>query len=83
MNGIDLFKPATFVEQLRITLLGLGLAAVTIVAMYIFPAVFTFVPPSPGIWALIIIMFAITMVSIHYILRRKLIVKSLWQLAEA
>jgi cation-transporting ATPase E len=78
--GIDIFEPRTFIQRWRVTLTGLVLCVLTMLAPFILPDLFRFVPPEPLIWALMIAVFALTVVMVHTFTRNRHLIERVWEL---
>ena len=84
--GIDLYNPDSFLEHKRILLLSSLLTAATIIAMYLFPALFEFKPPrwDGGDGSLMILaiaaLFLLTMALAAQGLRHRYLLNRFWAL---
>ena len=88
VQGIDLYQPRSFIEHWRILLLSSLLTALTILAMYAYPALFEFDPPQwdGGDGALLIVLmaaiFALTMALTAHGMRHRYLLERFWALVE-
>lgn len=86
IQGIDIFKPDSFLEHWRILLLSSALTALTIIAMYVFPALFEFSPPrwDGGDGSLMIVaiaaLFLLTMALLSHGMRHRYLLNRFWEL---
>ncbi len=86
VQGIDIYQPRSFLQHRRILLLSSLLTALTIVAMYIYPALFEFKPPvwDGGDGSLLIVaipaLFLLTMVLTSHGLKYRYLLSHLWDL---
>lgn len=78
--GVEIFEPRTLVQHWRVTLTGLVLFVLTILAPFILPDWFAFVPPAPLVWALMIAVFALTAVMVHTFTRNRHLIEQAWEL---
>ena len=86
IQGIDFYRPRSFLEHWRILLLSSLLTALTIIGMYLNPALFEFDPPTwdGGAGSLLIIaiaaLFLLTMVLISHGLKYRYLLNRFWAL---
>lgn len=86
IQGIDIYKPATFRKHWRILALSSVLTALTIIVMYIYPALFEFEPPmwDGGTGSLLIILltatFLLTVVLLAHGMKYRYLLHRLWDL---
>jgi magnesium-transporting ATPase (P-type) len=80
--GVELSEPRTLIEHWRVTLTGLALCAVTMIAPFMLPDLFKFVPPTPLGWALIISIFLLTVVMVHTFTRNRYLIGQVWELVK-
>lgn len=86
IQGIDLYNPDSFLQHWRILLLSSVLTALTIIAMYLFPALFEFNPPrwDGGDGTLMIVaiaaLFTLTMALLSQAMRHRYLLKRFWGL---
>ena len=86
IQGIDLYNPDSFLQHWRILLLSSALTALTIVAMYVFPALFEFSPPlwDGGDGSLMIMaiaaLFLLTMALLSHGMRHRYLLNRFWDL---
>ncbi len=86
IQGIDFYRPKSFLEHWRILLLSSLLTALTIIGMYLNPALFEFDPPTwdGGAGSLLIIaiaaLFLLTMVLISHGLKYRYLLNRFWAL---
>lgn len=78
--GIELFEPSTYAPRWRIILLGTILTVLTMLAPFILPEFFAFIPPTPLVWALIFSCFALTTGLLHVFTRNRNVIEQLWEL---
>jgi magnesium-transporting ATPase (P-type) len=79
-HDIDLFYPPSWLKHWGVTLLGLVLAALTMLAPFLLPHFFDFIPPTPLIWVLIITVFFLTAVLLALGRRYRQLLNQLWLL---
>lgn len=86
VQGIDFYRPKSFLEHWRILLLSSLLTALTIIGMYLNPTLFEFDPPTwdGGVGSLLIIaiaaLFLLTMVLISHGLKYRYLLNRFWAL---
>ena len=86
IQGIDFFQPRSYLLHWRILLLSALLTAVTIITMYIFPALFEFKPPvwDGGDGSLLIVaiaaIFLLTMVLLSHGMKFRYLLNRFWDL---
>ena len=86
IQGIDLYRPRSFLRHWRVLLLTSGLTALTILAMYAFPALFEFKPPTwdGGDGSLLIVaiavLFLLTMALLSHGLKYRYLLERFWDL---
>ena len=86
IQGIDFYRPKSFLEHWRILLLSSLLTALTIIGMYLNPDLFEFDPPTwdGGAGSLLIIaiaaLFLLTMVLISHGLKYRYLLNRFWAL---
>ncbi len=80
VHSIDILEPRSFIKYWRITLLGLVLTVFTILAPFLLPHVFVFVPPTPLIWVAIISIFLLNSVIVSLLMRYRHLINQLWLL---
>ena len=86
IQGIDLYKPDSFLQHWRILLLSSLLTALTIITMYLFPALFEFNPPrwDGGDGSLMIVaiaaLFLLTMALLSHGMRHRYLLYRFWAL---
>jgi len=86
IQGIDLYNPDSFLQHWRILLLSSVLTALTIIAMYLFPALFEFNPPrwDGGDGSLMIVaiaaLFLLTMALLAQGMRHRYLLGRFWDL---
>ena len=86
IQGIDFYRPKSFLEHWRILLLSSLLTALTIIGMYLNPDLFEFEPPTwdGGAGSLLIIaiaaLFLLTMVLISHGLKYRYLLNRFWAL---
>ncbi len=86
IQGIDFYQPKSFLKHWRILLLSSLLTALTIIGMYLSPALFEFDPPTwdGGTGTLLIIaitaLFLLTMVLISHGLKYRYLLNRFWDL---
>ena len=86
IQGIDFYRPKSFLEHWRILLLSSLLTALTIIGMYLNPTLFEFDPPTwdSGAGSLLIIaiaaLFLLTMVLISHGLKYRYLLNRFWAL---
>ena len=86
IQGIDFYRPKSFLEHWRILLLSSLLTALTIIGMYLNPTLFEFDPPTwdGGAGSLLIIaiaaLFLLTMVLISHGLKYRYLLNRFWAL---
>ena len=86
IQGIDLYNPDSFLQHWRILLLSSLLTALTIIAMYLFPALFEFNPPrwDGGDGSLMIlaiaVLFGLTMALLSQGMRQRYLLNRFWAL---
>ncbi len=78
--GVELFEPRTYAPRWRIMLLGTVLTFLTMLAPFIVPQFFDFVPPTPLMWVLIVSAFLLTTALIHIFTRDRSLIEQLWEL---
>ncbi len=78
--GVEIFEPRTLFQHWRVTLTGLVLFVLTILAPFILPDLFKFVPPAPLVWVLMIAVFALTAVMVHVFTRYRHLIGQVWEL---
>ena len=78
--GIDILEPRTFIEQRVVTLIGLFFIVLVILGFYILPGMFEFVPPTPGVIALIASLLALTMLLFSWNMRHRYLLNRIWSL---
>lgn len=79
-HSVSLFQPRSLRKHPLVFLMGLGLAAVTVAAGYLFPDILTFVAPSAFDWAAVIGVFVIAMTLLHLTMRTRWLSSRLWKL---
>ena len=88
VQGIDLYEPRSFLAHWRILLLSSLLTTLTILAMYAYPALFEFAPPSwdgaDGSLLIVLIaaLFLLTMALTAHGLRHRYLLERFWSLLE-
>ncbi len=86
IQGIDLYQPRSFRQHWRILLLSGVLTALTIIIMYMYPALFEFKPPSwdGGDGSLLIVaiaaLFLLTMVLHSHGMKYRYLINRFWDL---
>ena len=86
IQGIDFYRPRSFLEHWRILLLSSLLTALTIIGMYLDPVLFEFAPPTwdGGTGTLLIIaitaLFLLTMVLLAHGLKYRYLLDRFWAL---
>ena len=86
VQGIDLYNPDSFLQHWRILLLSSVLTALTIIAMYLFPALFEFDPPrwdgESGSLMIVAIaaLFTLTMALLSQAMRHRYLLNRFWDL---
>ncbi len=86
IQGIDFFQPRSYLLHWRILLLSALLTAVTIITMYIYPALFEFKPPvwDGGDGSLLIVaiaaIFLLTMVLLSHGMKFRYLLYRFWDL---
>lgn len=86
VQGIDFYQPRSFLEHWRILLLSSLLTALTLVVMYLDPALFEFEPPTwdSGAGTLLIMaiaaLFLLTMVLLSHGLKYRYLLNRFWDL---
>ncbi|MCY3797878.1 MAG: hypothetical protein OXG84_08720, partial [Chloroflexi bacterium] len=86
IQGIDLYKPDSFLQHWRILLLSSVLTALTIIAMYLLPDLFEFNPPrwDGGDGSLMIVaiaaLFLLTMTLLSHGMRHRYLLNRFWDL---
>ena len=78
--GVEIFEPSTYAPRWRIMLLGIVLTFLTMLAPFIVPDFFAFIPPDGLMWALIISCFLLTAALLHVFTRNRNIIEQLWEL---
>lgn len=78
LQGISFYRPRSLLTHWRITLLGVALAAFTMIVPFLLPEFFVFVPPTPLIWSLIVTIFLLTTVLLEVLLRYPNLLQELW-----
>ncbi len=79
-HSVELFDPRTWVRHWRITLIGFVLTFLTMLAPFVLPTWFEFVPPSPLIWVLIVAIFLLTAAILAVVMRYRHLINQLWLL---
>lgn len=79
-HDVELYQPRTWVRHWRITLIGFVLAVLTMLAPFLLPDVFEFVPPTPIIWVLIVAIFLLTAAIQAVVMHYRHLIKQLWLL---
>ena len=77
--GIELMEPRTLLQNSRITLLGIALTGITMLAPFLLPQWFDFIPPTPLIWVLMISIFLFTVVTVHVVTRSRYLILQFWE----
>lgn len=86
IQGIDFYKPQTFLEHWRLLTLSSILTILTLLAMYVAPELFEFYPPAwdGGTGSLLIIgttaLFLLTMIMLSHGLKHRYILRRFWDL---
>jgi cation-transporting P-type ATPase E len=88
-HGIEILRPQTVRPRIRVFLLGLVLAIITVGLPYLLPSVlpafdesYAFVHPSPLVWILITCIFILAMIVLEVAVRTRAFVSRIWSLAE-
>lgn len=79
-HSVELFWPVTWFKHWRVTLIGIVLTAITMIAPFLLPNIFEFVPPTPLIWVLIVAIFFLTAVLLMVVMRYRHLINQLWLL---
>jgi cation-transporting ATPase E len=79
-HGVDVFKPSTFGQHWRIVVISGLMTAITMLAPYLLPELFEFVPPQPIIWVLIVTLFWLSLMMFSFSMRRRHLINRLWLL---
>ncbi|MBZ0284721.1 MAG: cation-translocating P-type ATPase [Anaerolineae bacterium] len=82
VHGVELLRPRTLVEHWRITVAGVVVVVVTMIVPYFFAELFVFIPPTPEIWLLIIVVFLLTAVLVYVFTQYRHLINQLWALFE-
>ncbi len=88
IQGVDFYNPDSFLQHWRLVLMTSLLTAATIIAMYIYPALFEFAPPrwDGGDGSLMIVaiaaVFLLTMALAAHGMRHRYLLERLWALLE-
>lgn len=86
IQGIDLYHPKSFIENWKLLMLTSVFTALTLIGMYIYPALFEFKPPawdgSTGMLLIIAItaLFLLTMIMLSHGLKHRYLLDRLWDL---
>ena len=86
IQGIDFYDPKSFLKHWRILILSSILTVLTIVVMYIDPALFEFQPPlwDGGVGTMLIIaivaLFLLTMILLSHGLKYRYLLRRFWEL---
>jgi cation-transporting P-type ATPase E len=80
VHGVELFEPRTMLHGWRITLSGLVLMFLTMLAPFILPDLFEFVPPTLLVWELIIAVFFLTAILVYVFTRNRHLIEQFWEL---
>ncbi len=78
--GIDILEPRSFIEQRTVTVIGLFFIVLVILGFYLLPGMFEFVPPTPGIIALITSLLLLTMLLFSWNMRHRYLLNRVWSL---
>lgn len=88
IQGIDFYKPKTFLENWKLLLLSSVLTILTLLSFYLAPDLFEFTPPT---WdggtgslliILIVVLFELTMILLSHGLKYRYLLRRLWKLLE-
>jgi len=88
IQGIDFYKPKTFLENWRLLTLSSILTTLTIFSFYLAPDLFEFYPPTwdggtgTMIIILIVALFLLTMILLSHGLKHRYLLRRLWTLLE-
>jgi cation-transporting P-type ATPase E len=82
-HGVDLFRPETLRQNPKIVNVGIALTVLTLALPFVLPQVFTFVPPTPAIWIMLIVFFIVAATVLNVALRNQHVLGGLRSLAEA
>jgi cation-transporting ATPase E len=80
IHSVDILSTRSVLREWKITLLGGGLAVLTMIVPFLLPKVFDFVAPTPLIWVLIVTFFLLTALLNHLLLRNRHLINQLWEL---
>lgn len=84
VQGVEFYKPKSFLEHWRVVLLMTVLLTLTIWAMYILPGLFEFriftLQDYPWVWVTIYALFALSMILLSHGMRYRYLLRRMWQL---
>jgi len=80
IHGIEVFEPQTIRNNWVVFVIGLGLAAGTLIGPYILPHWLEFKQPSTEQWIIVIVTFVLTVVILYFSMRTRALVERLWRL---
>jgi hypothetical protein len=81
--GIDILEPRSFFRHWIVTVMGLFFITLVIVGLYLSPALFEFVAPTPEIIALITALLLLTMLLFSWNMRHRYLLNRIWALVQA
>ncbi len=80
VHGVQMYEFRTWKEHRGIVLIGAVLAAITMLACYIAPGILSFVPPTLPQILLIVVVFSISSVMMHMLMKTRAFANLLWKL---
>ncbi len=80
MHGIEVLEPHTIRKRWGVFLLGLFLAAFTLIGPYIVPDLLEFTAPNGEQWGFVLLVFLITVVTLYFAMRTRMLTERLWKL---
>lgn len=82
VHGVELFQPRTLLKHWGISLFAIVVAAITMIVPFLFADLFVFIPPSPGVWALIVAVFMLTAISVYMFTQNRHLINQVWELVK-
>lgn len=79
-HGVDIYDLASFGRRRFIVATSTIMTALTMLAPYLLPDLFEFVPPAGIIWVLIVTLFFLSLAMFSFSMRRRYLINRLWML---
>ena len=80
MHGIEILDPRTIRKRWGIFWLGLFLTVFTLIGPYVVPRLLEFTAPSGEQWGFVLLTFVITVVTLYFVMRKRMLTERLWKL---